>query len=64
MMVVMMVFGGMSMMHGGHWHAENHDEKGADKHDHQKGEMHEKHNHDTEDSSVQDGEVKDQMKCM
>jgi len=64
MMVVMMLFGGMTMMHGGHRHAADQDKKVEDNHDHQKEVMHEKHDHNSEDSSVQDGEVKDQMPCM
>ena len=67
MMVAMMIFGGMSMMHGGHRHADradHQDMKAADKQDHQKEAMHEKHNHNTEDSSGQDGEAKDHMRCM
>jgi ABC-type nickel/cobalt efflux system permease component RcnA len=64
MMVAMMIFGGMSMMHGGHRHADDQDMKAEDKHDHQKEGMHEKHNHNTEDSSGQDGEAKDHMRCM
>jgi hypothetical protein len=63
-MVVMMFFGGMSMMHGGHRHAADQDRKVEDKHDHQKAEMHEMHNHNAEDSSVQDGEAGDHMGCM
>ena len=63
-MVVMMLFGGMGMMHGGHRHADNQGMKAEGKHDHQKEGTHEKHNHNTEDSSAQDGEAKDQMRCM
>jgi hypothetical protein len=62
-MVVMMLFG-MSMMHGGHRHADNQGMKAESKHDHQKEGTHEKNDHNTEDSSVQDGEAKDQMRCM
>jgi hypothetical protein len=62
-MVVMMLFG-MSMMHGGHQHADNQGMKAEDKHDHQKEGSHEKHNHNTEDSSIQDREARDQMRCM
>jgi len=63
-MVVMMLFGGMSMMHGGHRHEENQGVKAESKHDHQKEGAHERHDHNTEDSSVQDKEAKDQMRCM
>ena len=62
-MVVMMLFGGMSMMHGGNRHSDNQDKRTENKHDHQKEGTHEKHNHNTEDSSVQDGEAKDKMGC-
>ena len=61
----MLIFGGMGMMHGGHQHAADQDKRVEDKHDHQKAEMDKKHNHDAEDSSVQDGEASDhQMGCM
>jgi predicted metalloprotease len=63
-MVVIMLFGGMSMMHGGHQHSDNQDKRTENKHDHQKEGTHEKHNHNTEDSPAQDREAKDQMRCM
>jgi predicted metalloprotease len=63
-MVVMMLFGGMSMVHGGRQHSDNQDKRTENKHDHQKEGTHEKHNHNTEDPSAQDGEAKDQMRCM
>ncbi len=57
-MVVMMLFGGMHMMHGGHRHADDHD-KAEHKTDHQKNEMHHIQNDKEGSSTIQNDEEKD-----
>jgi hypothetical protein len=52
-MCVMMLFGGMHMMHGGHGHAAGQDGRVEDKHDHQKEGLHHPQN-DGESHSAQD----------
>lgn len=54
-MVVMMLFGGMHMMHGSHQHDDG-PERSEHKHDHQKKEMHHEQSGDRENSAVQDEE--------
>jgi hypothetical protein len=54
-MCVMMLFGGMHMMHGGHGrHAADQDGRVEDKHDHQKEGMHHPQNNDGESHSAQE----------
>ena len=53
-MCVMMLFGGMHMMHGGHGHSADQDGRVEDKHDHQKEGMHHPQNNDEESRSAQD----------
>ena len=53
-MCVMMLFGGMHMMHGGHGHAADQDGRVEDKHDHHKEGMHHPQNNDGESHSTQD----------
>ena len=54
MMCVMMLFGGMHMMHGGHGHAADQEGRVGDKHDHQKVGMHHPQNDDGEGQSARD----------
>jgi hypothetical protein len=55
-MCVMMLFGGMHMMHGGHQHAADQVGRVEDKHDHQKEGMHHLQNNDGERYSAQNEE--------
>ena len=55
-MCVMMLFGGMHTMHGGHQHASDQDGRVEDKHDHQKEGMHHPQNNDGEYHSAQNEE--------
>ncbi len=54
MMCVMMLFGGMHMMHKGRRHAADQDGRVEDKHDHQKEGMNHPQNNDGESHSSQD----------
>lgn len=57
MCVMMMLFGGLGMMHGGHRHSDDRDRRVEDKHDHQNEGMHHPQNNNEEGHSSQDEET-------
>jgi ABC-type nickel/cobalt efflux system permease component RcnA len=59
-MCVMMLFGGMSMMHGGHRHAADQDGRVEEKHDHQQEGMHHPQNNNEGYHSAHDEETESQ----
>ena len=60
MCVGMMIFGGMSMMHGGHRHSDDRDKKVEEMHDHQKEGMHHSQNSNRGCMSGHDEEAESQ----
>ncbi len=53
-MCVMMLFGGMHMMHGGHGHAAHQEGRVEDRHDHHEEGTHHSQNNDGEGHSARD----------